>query len=47
VTSRPPGGPQISNTSEPPLTSFKRLTKLDRLCTIQPQYRTDINGASS
>jgi len=45
VTSGPPDGRQISNTSVLPLTPCKptSLSKLDR----QPQSRIDINGVSS
>jgi len=43
VTSRPPGGLQISNTCGQPPMSFKQLSQLDRLCTFQPQYRIGIN----
>src|SRR6218665_459729 len=35
---------QISNTSGP---SFKRLSNLDRLSDVQPQYHIPMNGASS
>jgi len=47
VTSLPHGNLQISNTSGPPLTSFKQLSNLDHLRDEQPQYRIEINGAST
>ena len=47
VTSETQGGFRISNCNGPPLKSFKRLSKLDRLRFNEPQYRTDINGAGS
>jgi len=46
VTSGPPGGLQISNTSRPPHMSFKMLSILDRLRSVQPRYHIDIDGAS-
>jgi len=29
------------------MTLFMRLSNLDRLCNVQPQYRIDLNGARS
>jgi len=37
---------QISNTNGHPLTSFKRLSNLDRLRAVQPQYRIGFSDGS-
>jgi len=47
VARGPPGGLQISNTRGPPMTRFRQLSNLDRLCAVHPQYRIDLNGYSS
>jgi len=47
ATSGPNADLLISNTSEPNVTSLKRLSILDRLRVVQHQYRTDTNGANS
>ena len=49
INGHPPDGLQVSSTSGPSLTSFKRLSNLKRpkLRAVQPQCPIDINGASS
>ena len=42
VTRGPPGGVRISHTIVPPLTSFKQLSKLDRLYTIEQKSMAQV-----
>jgi len=47
MTRELPGGLQSSNTRGPPMTRYKQLSNLGRLCVIKPKFRIDLGGDSS